>query len=77
MLKADWAYDFACDQPIEVIPAAFNAAGPWQWQLRDSHFYGDYVSCRQRSLSGYESTSILQRIGQIRWSVRQRLQGIA
>ena len=48
MLKADWAYDFACDQPIEVIPAAFNAAGPWQWQLRDSHFYGDYVNCRPK-----------------------------
>jgi hypothetical protein len=25
---------------------AFNAAGPWQWQLRDSDFYGSYLNCR-------------------------------
>ena len=43
-----WAYDFACDQPIEAIPAAFNTAGPWQWQLRDSDFYGDYLNCRPK-----------------------------
>jgi hypothetical protein len=48
MPKADWAYDFECDQPIEAFLAALNAAGPWQWQLRDSHFYGDYLNCRPR-----------------------------
>jgi hypothetical protein len=47
MLKVHkWAYDFTCDQPIETILAAFNAAGPWQWQLRDSTIFGDYLSCR-------------------------------
>jgi hypothetical protein len=46
MPKADWAYDFTCKQPIEAIRDAFNAAGPWQWQLNDSHFYGDYLNCR-------------------------------
>ena len=46
MPKAYWAYDFACDQPIETVLAAFNAAGPWQWQLRESAVYGDYLNCR-------------------------------
>ena len=46
MGKTYWAYDFACDQPIEAVLAAFNAAGPWQWELRESAVYGDYLSCR-------------------------------
>ena len=46
MLNAYWAYDFACDQPIEAILVAFNAAAPWQWTLRDSAAYGDYLNCR-------------------------------
>jgi hypothetical protein len=46
MPKAYWAYDFACDLPIEDILAAFNAAGPWQWGLRESAVYGDYLNCR-------------------------------
>ena len=33
---------FACDLPIEGILAAFNAAGLWQWGLRDG---GDYLNC--------------------------------
>ena len=45
-LKADWAYDFACDHPLETIAATFNDAGPWQWQLRDSYIYGDYLNTR-------------------------------
>ena len=46
MLPAVWAYDFTCGQPIEAMRAAFDAAGPWQWQLRDSDIYGDYLNCR-------------------------------
>src|SRR6185503_5302794 len=46
MLTAYWAYDFSCDQPIEAILAAFNAAGPWQWELRESGVYGDYLNSR-------------------------------
>jgi hypothetical protein len=42
----DWAYDFACDRPIEAVLAAFNAAGPWAWQLRETVVYGDYLNCR-------------------------------
>jgi hypothetical protein len=42
----DWAYDFTCERPIEAILAAFNAGGPWQWQLRESAAYGDYLNCR-------------------------------
>ena len=43
-LKAAWAYDFACDQSLEAIGTAFNAAGPWRWQVRDSYMYGDYLN---------------------------------
>jgi hypothetical protein len=46
LLKSYWAYDFACDQSIEGVLAAFNAAGPWQWSLRESAVYGDYLNCR-------------------------------
>ena len=48
MLKAYWAYDFTCDQPIEAILAAFVAAGPWQWRLCDSAVYGDYLNTRPK-----------------------------
>lgn len=43
-LKAYWAYVFTCDKPIEVILAVCNEAGPWQWVLRESAWYGDYLS---------------------------------
>jgi hypothetical protein len=45
-LKAYWAYDFACDRSLEDLHAVFNEAGPWQWQLRDSAWYGDYLNTR-------------------------------
>jgi hypothetical protein len=43
-LKSNWAYDFECDQPLERMLTAFNAAGPWRWELRDSAWYGDYLN---------------------------------
>lgn len=45
-LKAYWAYDLACDRSLEGMLAVFNEAGPWQWELRDSAWYGDYLSAR-------------------------------
>ena len=48
-LKAYWAYDFTCDRSIESMLALFNEAGPWQWGLRDSFWYGDYLSTRVAS----------------------------
>ena len=45
-LKAYWAYDFACDRSLADILAAFNAAGPWQWDLHESAWYGDYLNAR-------------------------------
>ena len=45
-LKAYWAYDFAFDRPIEEMLAVFNEAGSWQWGLRDSAWYGDYLNTR-------------------------------
>jgi outer membrane usher protein FimD/PapC len=40
-----WGYDFDCDQSIESLLAAFNAAGPWVWRRRDSDIYGYYLRC--------------------------------
>ena len=45
-LKAYWAYDFTCDRSIESMLAFFNEAGPWQWELRDSAWYGEYLSAQ-------------------------------
>jgi hypothetical protein len=46
MDKTYWAYDFGCDLPMQDIRAAFNAAGPWQWEQRERIHYGDYLSSR-------------------------------
>ena len=43
-LNSVWAYDFDCDLSLDGMLRSFNAAGPWQWQLRDSAFYGDYLA---------------------------------
>jgi hypothetical protein len=44
--KAYWAYAFKTSQALGAICTAWNAAGPWQWQIRDSHWYGDYLNTR-------------------------------
>jgi hypothetical protein len=46
MSRQYWAYAFTCEQPIEGLLAALNAAGPWRWQERDSAWYGDYLAVR-------------------------------
>lgn len=46
MPEANWGYDFICYQTVEAMQAAFNAAGPWQWERRDSDIYGFYLKCR-------------------------------
>ncbi|MCH8961794.1 MAG: hypothetical protein IH820_10865 [Bacteroidetes bacterium] len=45
-LKAYWAYEFVCDEPIEDMLVRLNSAGPWRWSPRDSHWYGDYLNAR-------------------------------
>lgn len=42
----EWEYDFVCDESLESMRAAFNQSGPWQWELRDSAWYGDYLNTR-------------------------------
>jgi hypothetical protein len=41
-----WAYDFSFERPLESLLEAFNAAGPWTWQGRESHWYGSYLNSR-------------------------------
>lgn len=45
-LKAYWAYDFACDRCLEDLLCLLNEAGPWEWEARDSAWYGDYLNAR-------------------------------
>jgi len=42
--KASWAYDFLCDRSLEDIIAVLDKESPWAWEVRDSAWYGDYLS---------------------------------
>lgn len=44
--KAYWAYDFGCNQSLEGILSVFHETGPWQWGLRESSWYGDYLNAQ-------------------------------
>ena len=46
--KHHWGYDFTCKRKVDAIRAAFNAAGPWQWEKGDSDIYGDYLKCQPK-----------------------------
>ena len=43
---AYWAYDFVCDLSLEALAAAASRLGPWQWEARESYWYGDYLNSR-------------------------------
>jgi hypothetical protein len=64
-----WGYDFTCGQSIDVILAAFNAAGPWQWQRGDSDIYGDYLKCRPRE---HVEVRVYERSGFRTWRLGDR-----
>ncbi len=40
------AYEFICPyKSTDDLYARLNQLGGWQWQIGDSHWYGDYVAC--------------------------------
>jgi len=39
-----WAYDFRSDRSFEDIVAVLDKESPWAWEVRDSAWYGDYLS---------------------------------
>jgi hypothetical protein len=41
-----WAYQFRWDGSLDELLAALRRAGPWEWSIRDSHWYGDYLNSR-------------------------------
>ena len=41
-----WAYAFGCNRSLKDVLSAWNAAGPWRWEMRDSHWYRDYLNTR-------------------------------
>lgn len=40
------AYEFDCDMSMEEMLTVLNNKGSWQWTIRDSYWYGDYLNCR-------------------------------
>ena len=40
-----WAYEFFYEKTLEEMRTLFNQWGPWEWNLGDSAWYGDYLSC--------------------------------
>jgi hypothetical protein len=44
--EAYWAYEFRCKQPLEAILDILIETSPWDWHLRDSYWYGDYLNSR-------------------------------
>ncbi len=40
------AYEFESDLSLDEMLDGLVAAGPWQWEARDSDTYGDYVQAR-------------------------------
>lgn len=45
-LEAYWAYGFALGRPLEDVLRVSNEAGPWQWEHRESAWYGGYLNTR-------------------------------
>lgn len=43
------AYRFACNRALDDVLATLNQSGPWSWEGSESHWYGDYLSCRPSS----------------------------
>ena len=37
------AYEFSCNKTLEEIQARLNELGPYEWIMRDSFWYGDYL----------------------------------
>ncbi len=44
MQEAYWAYDFASERSLGSMLSVFNEAGPWEWELRESSWYGEYLN---------------------------------
>jgi hypothetical protein len=40
------AYEFGSEESLEGLAQRLNGSGPWTWEIRDSHWYGDYLNCR-------------------------------
>lgn len=75
-LRAYWAYDFTSDQPIESILAVFNEAGPWEWELRESFWYGDYLNT-QPTKGVRVRVHEYPQVGQAGWFVGLRDKGFS
>jgi len=43
-IKETWAYDFRSDRSFEDILAVLDKESPWAWEVRDSAWYGEYLT---------------------------------
>ncbi len=75
---ATGAYDFDCALEPDELINILNAAGPWTWTMRDSHWYGDYLIARANQgktklrIVEYRQTEHLMLPGQQRDPSEQR-----
>ena len=44
--EAYWSYEFQCKQSLEAILDILIETSQWDWHLRDSYWYGDYLNSR-------------------------------
>ena len=47
MYEEGFAYSFECDLNLSTLLESLNAEGTRKWILRDSYWYGDYISSIQ------------------------------
>lgn len=43
LIHRDWAYEFTSPCGIDELARRLNRENLWKWQLRESHWYGDYL----------------------------------
>src|SRR5687767_8621079 len=58
-----WGYSFDCDHALPAMAAILNGSSPWVWQLRDSTWFGDYLTssdggCRARIHDPWQATEV-------------------
>lgn len=41
-----FAHKFFCERSIYEMEDVLNSAGTWQWRVRDSAWYPDFLQCR-------------------------------
>ena len=46
VIKTYSAHTFKCDLDLTELLAKLESLGPWSWNMRDSYYWGDYLSAK-------------------------------